>query len=167
MFYLTGALALFLMFSHEMMPDCGIQGALAVLIYVILFFSCEGTPSREWIRRLFLFTGEERRRQLRPGRSPVGRVVLAVLTTLLFGLAFFLPPAAYLTELLALFGLGCVTLLVRARMDEPVQPGPAIPFAFVLGVAASLGMFAVSLCFPLGPVVFTAVVCSYRLILLD
>ena len=37
----------------------------------------------------------------------------------------------------------------------------------VLGVAASLALFAVSLCFPLGPVVFAAVVCAYRLILLD
>lgn len=167
MFYLTGALALFLMFSHEMMPDCGIQGTFAVLIYILIFFSCEGSPSRAWVRRLFLFTGEERRRQLRPGRSPAGRVVLALLTPLLFGLAFFLPPAAYLTEFLALFGLGCASLLVRARMDEPVQPGPAIPFAFMLGVAASLGMFAVCLCFPTGPVVFAAAVCVYRLIIPD
>lgn len=167
MFYLTGALALFLMFSHEMMPDCGIQGTFAVLIYILIFFSCEGNPRQEWIRRLFLFTGEERRRQLRPGRSSVGRMVLALLTPLLFGLAFFLPPTAYLTEFLALFGLVFATLLVRARMDEPVQPGPAIPLAFVLGVIASLGMFAVCLCFPTGPVVFAAVVCLYRLILPD
>ena len=42
-----------------------------------------------------------------------------------------------------------------------------IPLAYLLGVAASLALFAVSLCFPLGPVVFAAVVCAYRLILLD
>ena len=52
-------------------------------------------------------------------------------------------------------------------MKEPVQPGPAIPLAYLSGVAASLALFAVSLCFPLGPVVFAAVVCAYRLILLD
>ncbi len=167
MFYLTGALALFLLFSHEIMPDCGIQGTFAVLIYILLFFSCEGTPSREWVRRLFLFTGEDRRRQLRPGRRSFGRVLLALLTPLLFGLAFFLPPSAYLTEFLALFGLCSAALLVRARMDEPVQPGPAIPLAFLLGVIASLALFAVCLCFPLGPVVFAAVACLYRLILLD
>lgn len=167
MFYLTGALALFLMFSHEMMPDCGIQGTLSVLIYCLIFFSCEGTPRHEWVRRLFLFTGEERKRHLRHGHRSFGRVVLALLTPLLFGLAFFLPPAAYLTEFLALFGLCSATLLVRARMDEPVQPGPVIPVAFISGVIASLGMFAVCLCFPSGPVVFAAVVCLYRLILPD
>jgi len=167
MFRLTGALALFLMFSHEMMPDCGIQGLFILVIFPgILFYSCEGTPSRKWVRRLFLFTGEDRRRH-RPGERSAGRLVLALLTALMFGLAFFLPPTAYLTEFLAFFGLLFTTLLVRARMDEPVQPGPAIPLAFLLGVIVSLGMFAVSLCFPLGPVVFAAVVCAYRLILLD
>ena len=56
---------------------------------------------------------------------------------------------------------------LRARMKEPVQPGPAIPLAYVLGVAASLAVFAVCLCFPPGPVVFAAVLCGFRLAFLD
>ena len=167
MFYLTGVLALFLMFSLEIMPDCGIQGLLILVLYELICFSSAGTPRWAWARRLFLFSAEERRRQLRTGERSLGRILLALLTLLLFGLAFFLPPTAYLTEFLVFFGLMLAALLVRARMDEPVQPGPAIPLSFILGVIASLTLFAVCLFFPLGPVVFAAVVCGFRLILPD
>ena len=72
-----------------------------------------------------------------------------------------------ITVLFFLFPLGFLSDLVQTRIQEPVQPGPAIPLAFVLGVAASLTMFAASLFFPLGPVVFTALICGFRLVFLD
>lgn len=169
MFYLTGSLSLFLMFTHEIMPHFGIQAALPIVIWCILFFSTNARayPNRFWLTRLFFFTGDDKRRRSRTGGLSVGRILLGLLTPVFFGLAFFLPPTALLTELLAFSGMFCAAMLVRARMDEPVQPGPAIPLAFLLGVLVSLGMFAVSLCFPPGPAVFAAVVCAYRLILLD
>lgn len=169
MFYLTGALSLFLMFTHEIMPHFGIQAALPIVIWCILFFSTNACayPNRFWLKRLFLYTGDDRRRQQRTGGSSIGRILLGVLTPLFFGLAFFLPQIGLLTELLALAGLFCAAMLVRARMDEPVQPGAAIPLAFLLGVAASLAVFAAALCVPLGPVVFAAVICGVRLLFLD
>lgn len=69
--------------------------------------------------------------------------------------AFFVLPVALLGD------------LVQTRILEPVQPGPAIPLAFVLGVAASLAVFAVSLFFPAGPMVFAAAICLFRLVFLD
>lgn len=69
--------------------------------------------------------------------------------------AFFVLPVALLGD------------LVQTRILEPVQPGPAIPLAFVLGVAASLAVFAVSLFFPAGPMVFAAAICIFRLVFLD
>ncbi len=68
---------------------------------------------------------------------------------------FFLLPVSFFSD------------LVQTRIMEPVQPGPAIPLAFIFGIAASLAVFAVSLCFPLGPVVFAAAICGFRLVFLD
>ena len=169
MFCLTGALSLFLMFTHEVMPHFGLLAALPVVIWCILFFSTDARayPNRFWLTRLFFFTGEDRRRQPRTGGPSVGRILLGLLAPLFFGLAFFLPPVSLLTELLAFAGTFCAAMLVRARMDEPVQPGPAIPLAFAFGVVASLALFAVSLCFPLGPVVFAAVIFCLRLVFFD
>ena len=90
---------------------------------------------------------------------------------LAFHLAQFVDPLfgwrQFLTGVFFLLPVCFFSDLVQARIMEPVQPGPAIPFAFVLGVAASLAVFAASLCFPLGPVVFTAVICGFRLVFLD
>ena len=86
---------------------------------------------------------------------------LALLPDPLFGWrqfltgVFFLLPVSFFSD------------LVQTRIMEPVQPGPAIPLTFVLGVAASLAVFAASQCFPPGPVVFAAVVCGFRLVFLD
>ena len=84
-----------------------------------------------------------------------------------FGLAFFLRPTALLTEFLALAGLFCAAMLVRARLDEPVQPGAAIPLAFILGVATSVAVFAAALFFPLGPIIFAAAMFGLRLVFFD
>jgi len=153
MFYLTGALSLFLMFTHEMMPAYELQLALYLIIIAFIFFEDVG-KHWDWFR-----VGSAL-------KNPFGRILIALLAALLFGLAFFLTPG-FRTELFALCGLTCASLLVRARMDEPVQIGPAIPLAFILGVAASLGVFAVSLFFPLGPVIFATVICGFRLVFLD
>jgi len=154
MFYLTGALSLFLMFTHEMMPDDALQFALYLVILGFLFYGTLGKSLKHFKFASVL-------------GHPFGRVLFGLLAPIFFGLAFFLPPTGFLTEILALCGLIAASLLVRARMGEPVQPGPAIPLAFVLGIAASLIVFAASLCFPLGPVVFAAVACVFRLVFLD
>ena len=73
----------------------------------------------------------------------------------------------FLTGVFFFFPISIFSDLVQTRIQEPVQPGPVIPLAFVLGVAASLAVFAASLCFPLGPVVFAAVICGFRLVFLD
>ena len=96
--------------------------------------------------------------------DPVGRFFLYLAIATFFGVAFFQNKHPNAGPFGALF---FAAFPLRARMKEPVQPGPAIPLAYLFGVAASLALFAVSLCFPLGPVVFAAVVCAYRLILLD
>lgn len=155
MFYLTGALALYLTFTHEIMPDYGFQVVLYLVIIVFVFYETVAKDKGWFMAGITL-------------RHPFGRVLFSLLVPLLFGFAFFLPRTHFLAGfLLALSGLCAAALLVRARMKEWVQPGPAIPLAFVLGVVASLAMFAASLCFPPGPAVFAAVVCAYRLILLD
>ena len=169
MFYLTGALSLFLMFTHEIMPHFGLQAALPIVIWFILFFSTNARayPNRFWLTRVFLFTGEDKKKQPASGGPSVGRILLGLLAPLFFGLAFFLPPISLLTEFLALAGVFCAAMLVRARMDEPVQPGAAIPLAFLLGVTASLAVFAAALFFPLGPAVFAAVMFGLRLVFID
>ena len=154
MFCLTGALSLFLMFAHEAMPDRGIRAALLLFILAFLFYAALG-KYRQWFKAGNVL------------RNPYGRFLFGLLALLAFGLAFFLPPAGFPTEVLALCGLAFAALPVRARMNEPVQPGPAIPLAFAIGVAASLTVFAASLFFPLGPFVFAAVICGSRLVFLD
>ena len=68
---------------------------------------------------------------------------------------------------LFLLPVGLLGDLVQTRLQEPIQPGMVIPLAFVLGVAASLAVFAVSMFFPAGPMVFAAAICGFRLVFLD
>ena len=96
--------------------------------------------------------------------NPVGRFFLYLTAAASLGCGFFLEVKSNAGPFCALF---IAAFPLYARMKEPVQPGPAIPLAYLFGVAAALGLFALSLCFPLGPAVFAAVVCVYRLILLD
>ncbi len=154
MFYLTGVLALFQMFSLEQMPDWGAPLALFVIILVLLLYECNGN----WGWKLTKGIAE----------NPVGRFILYLLVALLFGVAFFWRISDPVLSSLRLYtGVLFAVWPLRARMKEWIQPGPAIPFAYLFGVTAALALFAVSLCFPLGPFVFAAVVCVYRLILLD
>ena len=103
------------------------------------------------------------------------RVIYLLLGGVFYALAFWLEQLPdplfgwrqFLTGAFFLLPIGFLSDLVQTRMLEPVQPGPVIPLAFVLGVVASLAVFAVSLCFPFGPVVFAAVICGFRLVFLD
>ena len=63
--------------------------------------------------------------------------------------------------------LNAVVLLVAVRLKEPVQPGPEIPAAFVLGTVLALVAFAVSFCFPAGAAVFAVAVCGFRVVYPD
>ena len=63
--------------------------------------------------------------------------------------------------------LNAVVLLVAVRLKEPVQPGPEIPAAFVLGTLLALVAFAVSFCFPAGAAVFSVAVCGFRVVYPD
>ncbi len=154
MFYLTGVLSLFMLFLHEKIRIDGISLLLYLVIMVLLWYDEDWKWSEKWIKAVV--------------ENPFGRFLMYLLAAVLFGLAFFRDfsdPRVLGAN--AFFAVFFAVWPVRARMKEPVQPGPAIPLAYLLGVATSLALFAVSLCFPLGPVVFAAVVCAYRLILLD
>lgn len=103
------------------------------------------------------------------------RIIYLLLGCVFYALAFRLAQLPdplfgwrqFLTGAFFLLPIGFLSDLVLTRILDPVQPGPAIPLAFVLGVAISLAVFAASLCFPLGPAVFAAVICGFRLIFLD
>jgi hypothetical protein len=154
MFYLTGVLALFMLFLHEKIRIDGASLLLYLVIPVLLWYDDDWKWSWKWTKAVV--------------ENAFGRFLMYLLAAVLFGLAFFRVVSDPLfLGLTVLVGVAFAVWPLRARMKEPVQPGPAIPFAFLLGVIVSLGLFAVSLCFPLGPVVFAAVVCAYRLILLD
>ena len=58
-------------------------------------------------------------------------------------------------------------ILVRSRLEEPVERGPAIPVAFVLGTVTALGLFCASVFFPAGLMVFALVVCGARIVYFD
>ena len=154
MFYLTGVLSLFMLFLHEKIRIDGISLLLYLVIMVLLWYDEDWKWSEKWIKAVV--------------ENPFGRFLMYLLAAVLFGLAFFRDfsdPRVLSAN--AFFAVFFAVWPLRARMKEPVQPGPAIPLAYLLGVATSLALFAVSLCFPLGAVVFAAVVCVYRLILLD
>ena len=162
MFYLTGVLALFMMFCQEYIQDSGLIWVLLFPVAIIVFYkpmcdSATGMPQSMPVAAKWgiLRTLTE---------DPVGRFFLYLAIATFFGVAFFQNKHPNAGPFGALF---FAAFPLRARMKEPVQPGPAIPLAYLFGVAASLALFAVSLCFPLGPAVFAAVVCAYRLILLD
>ena len=169
MFYFTGVLALFLMFAHESLPGYGITPWLLVLIalggygYRAIFRRGGRIPRESWLNT----TG--------------GRVLLYVLVLTAFGLAFWCRPsgvelpasflqAALLSippEIPALLGLVCATILVRSRLDAPVEPGGAIPTAFVLGTLTALALFCASVFFPAGLMVYAIVVCGFRIVYFD
>ena len=90
---------------------------------------------------------------------------------LAFRLEQLAAPSGFLRQILTinffLLPIGLLSDLVQNRIQEPVQRGFAIPVAFVLGVAASLAVFTVSLFFPAGPMVFAAIICGFRLVFLD
>ena len=154
MFYLTGVLALFMLFLHEKILIDGISMLLFIVIMVLLWYDEDWKWIEKWIKAVV--------------ENAFGRFLMYLLAAVLFGLAFFRdfsdPGTLSLTVFAAVF---FAVWPLRARMKEPVQPGPAIPLAYIFGVIASLALFTLSLCFPLAPVVFAAVVCAYRLILLD
>ena len=154
MFYLTGVLALFQLFLHEEIRNYGISLLLYLVIPVLLWYDDDIKWSWNWTRAVV--------------ENAFGRFFMHLLAALAFGLVFFRvfsdPKVSGIIICLAVI---CAVWPLRARMKEPVQPGPAIPLAYGFGVAASLALFAVSLCFPLGPVVFAAVVCLYRLAFFD
>jgi len=162
MFYLTGILALFTMFCQEYIQDSGLIWALLFPVAIIVFYKpmCESAAGMPQAMPVAAKWGILRALT----EDPVGRFFLYLATAAFLGAGFFQKTKPNAGPFGALF---FAAFPLRARMSEPVQPGPAIPLAFVLGVAASLAVFAVSLCFPLGVVVFAAVVCVYRLILLD
>ena len=169
MFYFTGVLALYLMFSHEGLSGYGVLPGLLVLFALAgygyrAFFRWGGRVTREsWLNT----TG--------------GRVLLYILVLASFGLAFWCRPsgadmpASFLQHVLtvippeisALIGLGCAAILVRSRLEEPVERGPAIPVAFVLGTVTALGLFCASVFFPAGLMVFALVVCGARIVYFD
>jgi hypothetical protein len=72
-----------------------------------------------------------------------------------------------LSDLPWILFLNAVVPLVVFRLKSPVQPGPEIPAAFVLGSVLALAAFAVSFCFPAGPVVFAVTVCGFRVVYSD
>jgi len=170
MFYFTGVLALFLMFSHEGLQGYGIVPWLLALIALggygyRAFFRRGGRVERDsWLNT----TG--------------GRVLLYLLVLASFGLAFWsrpsgmdAQPASFLQHVLtvippeipAMIGLVCAAILVRSRLEEPVERGPAIPVAFVLGTVTALGLFCASVFFPAGLMVFALVVCGARIVYFD
>lgn len=154
MFYLTGVLALFLLCTNEEIGNHGISLLLYLVIIVLLFYNDNWKWSWKWARAV--------------AENPLGRFFLHLLAALAFGLVFFrVFSAPILIGLTVCFGAILAVWPIRAKMKEPVQPGPAIPLAFAFGVVASLALFAASLCFPLGPVVFAAVVCGARLVFFD
>ena len=162
MFYLTGVLALFMMFCQEYIQDSGLIWVLLFPVAIIVFYKpmCESAAGMPQSMPVAAKWGILRTLT----EDPVGRFFLYLAVAAFLGCGFFQEVKPNAGPFGALF---FAAFPLRGRMKEPVQPGPAIPLAYVLGVAASLALFAVSLCFPLGPVVFAAVVCAYRLILLD
>ena len=153
MFYLTGVLSLFLLCTNEEIGNYGISLLLYLVIIVLLCYS-----DGKWSGKLARTAAE----------NPLGRFFLHLLAALAFGLVFFRvfsdPLFAGLT---VCAGVILAVWPVRAKMREPVQPGAAIPLAFAFGVVASLALFAASLCFPLGPIAFAAVVFGLRLVFFD
>ena len=162
MFYLTGMLTLFMMFCQEYIQDSGLIWALLFPVAIFVFYKpvSEGWKRMPHGNPLAATWGALRTLT----ENPVGRFFLYLAAAATLGGGFFQEVKPNAGPFCALF---IAAFPLRARMSEPVQPGPAIPLAYLFGVAASLALFAVSLCFPLGPVVFAAVVCVYRLILLD
>lgn len=153
MFYLTSVLELFLLFTNEEIRNYGIALLLYLVIIVLLCYS-----DGKWSGKLARAAAE----------NPLGRFFLHLLAALAFGLVFFrVFSDSLFIGLTVCFGMIVAVWPIRAKMKEPVQPGAAIPLAFAFGVVASLALFAASLCFPLGPVVFAAVVCVSRLVFFD
>lgn len=164
MFCLAGCLALFCaalldcsMFRH---PLSWFWLGMLPLCSIILL------AQAQWQERS-LFTS-------RPAmvKRKVPRFVYALLGGISYVLAFRLIRFEH-HDLIHVTGMGFFAIsvgvfldLIQERIVKPVQPGLAIPLAFILGVAASLAMFAVCLCFPSGPAIFAALLC-FRIVFLE
>ena len=159
MFLLTGSLSIFCMVLLDFLPSTLPfmrwiwSAALPLLSLVFLLaFKRPTNIKRRMMRVIYLLAG-------------------CAFYAAAFWLEYLAAPSGLfrqtLTVLFFLIPIGSLSDLVQTRIQEPVQPGPAIPLAFVLGVAASLAMFAASMFFPLGPVVFAALICGFRLVFLD
>ena len=166
MFYFTGVLSLYLMFSHE-----GLQG-YGIVPWLLGLIALGGYGYRAFFRWGGRIPRESRL------NTTGGRVLLHLVVLAAFGLAFWCRPsgadslpASFLTvippEIPAMIGLVCAAILVRSRLDKPVERGPAIPVAFVLGTAMALGLFCASVFFPAGLMVFALVVCGARIVYFD
>ena len=164
MFCLTGCLALFcaalLDFSMSRHPLSWFWLGMFPLCSIILL------AQAQWQERSPFSS--------RPARvkRKVPRFVYALLGGLFYVLAFRLIRFES-HDLIHVAGVGFFMLAVgvfldlnQGRIVKPVQPGTAIPLAFILGVAASLAVFAVCLLFPSGPAVFAALLC-FRIVFLE
>jgi len=160
MFLFTGCLSLFSAALLDCLPSPPSSSYNLVLLAALPFIGLLYLISIKWPTRI--------------KRKPL-RVIYALIGCFSFALAFRLEHLAdpllgwrlFLSGIFFLIPAGFLGDLVQTRIAEPVQPGAAIPLAFVLGVAASLAVFAVSLFFPLGPLIFAAAICGFRLVFLD
>ena len=165
MFLLTGCLSLFCMALPDCLASPGIASGRALLNGILL-------AALPFIGILYLIGAKWPIKLL---ERKAMRVLYCLLGCVFYALAFRLAQLPdplfgwrhFLMWFFFLLPLSSFSDLIQIRMQEPVQPGPAIPLAYVLGVAASLAVFAVCLCFPPGPVVFAAVLCGFRLAFLD
>lgn len=157
MFLFTGSLSLFCM----ALPDVLSAPGPGWIMFATLSVSCGGgfLLSFRWPTRI-------RRRRT--------RVVYLLIACACYALAFWLRRTAVpllvaqlIVTLLFMAPVGIISDLVQTRIQEPVQPGTAIPLAFILGVIVSLAVFAAGLFFPAGPAVFAALICGFRLAFLD
>jgi len=159
MFLLTGCLAIFCTAMLECLPST--PRILYWLWFVPLFFL-----SLVFLLSFKCPTKVKRRRT---------RVIYLLAAGVFYALAFWLEqlaaPSVFFRQILTasffLFPVGLFSDLIQTRIMEPVQPGAAIPLAFVLGAATSLAVFAAALFFPAGPMVFAAVIFGIRLVFLD
>ena len=160
MFLFTGCLALFSVALLDGLPATPSSACNLVLLAALPFIGLLYLLSIKWPTRI-------KRKTLRIAYLLIGGVS--------FALAFWLEQLAdpllgwrlFLTGIVFLIPVVFLGDLVQTRITEPVQPGAAILLAFVLGVAASLAVFAVSLFFPPGPIFFAAAICGFRLVFLD
>ena len=156
-----------------------LTGCLAIFCTALMDFLPTPLPALRWlwfaalpVLSLVFLLGFKRPTNV---KRRTKRVIYLLAGCAFYALAFWLEhlaaPSGFFRQILTvnffLLPIGLFSDLIQTRIQEPVQPGAAIPIAFVLGAAASLAMFTVSLFFPAGPMVFIAVICGFRLVCLD